>query len=214
MPRIVCNDAGAGRHAPCLDFRAAFGQGGWLRTGKACRIPQPIKQSNTVPEWHDYYYHNLGDALTLNGETEPTEEIAFVESGLYALSYIKDKKARKGRGDLVATFDWERPEGLVRTRLFMNDADGRTFISAYAPATEGLSRVKSPNYGITRDSRTPCLVVRQRGAAWNSPFVAVIDPSGTVSHVKFGRGVVRVTRSSGKTDDISFAGDVIPAQGD
>ena len=178
------------------------------------RIPQPTKQSNTVPEWHDYYYHNLGDSLTLNGETEPTEEIAFVESGLYALSYIKDKKARKGRGDLVATFDWERPEGLVRTRLFMNDADGRTFISAYAPATEGLSRVKSPNYGITRDSRTPCLVVRQRGAAWNSPFVVVIDPSGTVSHVKFGRGVVRVTRSSGKTDDISFAGDVIPAQGD
>ena len=155
-------------------------------------------------EWHDYYYHNFGDSLTLNGEVEPTEEIAFVESGLYCLSYIKEKKARKGRGDLVATFDWKRPEGLVRTRLFMNDAENRTFIQALAPATEGLSRVKSPNYGITRDSRTPCLVVRQRGEAWERPFVAVIDPFGIVERVEFGCNDVRIVRSSGKIDAFSL----------
>ena len=142
----------------------------------------------------------FGDTLSLNGETEPTEEIAFVESGLYALSYIKDKEARKGRGDLVATFDWKRPEGIVTTRLFMNDAEGRTFIKASAPATEGLSRVKSPNYGITRDSRTPCLVVRQRGEAWDRPFVAVIDPCDTVKGVEFLKDSIRVTRPSGKVD--------------
>lgn len=155
-------------------------------------------------QWHDYYYHNFGDSLTLNGEVEPTDEIAFVESGLYALSYIQDKKARKGRGDLVATFDWARPEGMVRTRLFMNDADGRTFIQALAPATEGLSRVKSPDYGITRDSRTPCLVVRQRGEAWERPFAAVVDPTGTVASVAFERDRILIRRTSGKTDTIEM----------
>ena len=82
----------------------------------------------------------------------------------------------------------------------MNDAEDRTFIQALAPATEGLSRVKSPNYGITRDSRTPCLVVRQKGEAWERPFVAVVDPCGIVERVEFGRNEVRVVRLSGKTD--------------
>ena len=166
--------------------------------------PPNHKTPEPSHEWHDYYYHNFGDTLSLNGDTEPTDEIAFVESGLYAMSYIKDKESRKGRGDLVATFDWKRPEGIVTTRLFMNDAEGRTFIKATAPATEGLSRVKSPDYGITRDSRTPCLVVRQHGEAWERPFVAVIDPCGMVNSVEFAKDAVSVTRTSGKVDHISF----------
>ena len=155
---------------------------------------------NGGDEWHDYYYHNLGDSLTLNGEVKPTDKIAFVESGLYALSYIQDKFERKGSNDLLATFVWARPEGNVQMRVFMNGAEGRTFIKAMAPATEGLSRVKDPNYGITRDSRTPVLVVRQQGEAWARPFLAVMDPSGTVKSVAFGETEIRVTRVSGKVD--------------
>ena len=126
--------------------------------------------------------------------------IAFQESGHYCLSYIQEKFARKGWGDLVATFDWKRPEGNVRTRLFMNDAEGRTFVKALAPATEGLSRIKKPDYGITRDSRTTVLVVRQRGEAWSRPFAAVIDPYGTVESVEFRPDEIRVRRTHGATD--------------
>ena len=151
-------------------------------------------------EWHDYYYHNLGDSLTLDGPVKPTDKIAFVESGLYALSYIKDKFAREGSGDCLATFDWARPEGHVRMRVFVNGAEGRTFIKATAPATEGLSRIKDPNYGITRDSRTPVLVVRQEGEAWTRPFLAVMDPSGTVASVTFAENEITVLRTSGKRD--------------
>ena len=63
---------------------------------------------------------------------------------------------------------------------------------------------QAPNYGITRDSRTPCLVVRQRDEAWDRPFVAVIDPCGTVKGVEFLKDSIRVTRPSGKTDAIRF----------
>ena len=151
-------------------------------------------------EWHDYYYHNLGDSLTLDGPVKPTDKIAFVESGLYALSYIKDKFAREGSGDCLATFDWARPEGHVRMRVFVNGAEGRTFIKATAPATEGLSRIKDPNYGITRDSRTPVLVVRQEGEAWTRPFLAVMDPSDTVASVTVAENEITVLRTSGKRD--------------
>ena len=170
------------------------------------QLPQPPHPSQPPPspEWHDYYYHNLGDSLTLNGPVKPTELIAFVESGLYALSYIKEKFAREGSGDCLATFDWARPEGNVRMRVFMNGAEGRTFIQAMAPATEGLSRIKDPNYNITRDSRTPVLVVRQEDEAWTRPFLAVMDPSGTVASVDFAAQKILVHRTNGKTDTIDL----------
>ncbi len=75
--------------------------------------------------------------------------------------------------------NWLAARSEVRMRVFMNGAEGRTFIKALAPATEGLSRIKDPNYGITRDSRTPVLVVRQEGEAWTRPFLAVMNGRGT-----------------------------------
>ena len=150
-------------------------------------------------EWHDYYYHNFGDELVFDGECEATEEIAFVESGLHALSYITDKYARKGEGDLRAEFRWQRPEGERNTKFYMNWAPGRTFIKALAPATEGLSRVKSPNYNITKSSRTPVIVARQRGEAWERPFMAAIDPSGCIKDVEFTATGMRVSTIDGRT---------------
>ena len=47
---------------------------------------------------HDYFYHNLGQTLTLTGtdgtdlRLQPTEELAFAGAHLYAYSYIYDKK--------------------------------------------------------------------------------------------------------------------------
>ncbi len=157
-----------------------------------------------APEWHDYYYHNFGDTLTLDGTLAPTEEIAFVESGVYALSYIKEKFARAGERDVKARFDWARPEGTVTMTVFMNGAADRTFIRGLAPATEGLSRVKNPDYGITRDSRTPVLVARQRGEAWTRPFLAVMDPSGRVAAVAFAADgeTVTVALADGRRDVI------------
>ena len=157
------------------------------------------RAAGDAPQWHDYYYHNFGDTLELNGETAPTDIINFSESGLYALSFIKDKQMREGEGDFVADFRWKRPEGEVATRVFMNGAKGRSFVKGFAPPTEGLSRVKSPDYAITHESRTPVLIARQQGEAWDTPFIAVIDPSGQIAKVEFaanGAIAVQVKRSN------------------
>ena len=51
-------------------------------------------------------------------------------------------------------------------------------------------------------SRTPVLVVRQEGEAWTRPFLAVMDPCGTVASVAFAPDRILVHRTSGKTDVI------------
>lgn len=47
---------------------------------------------------HDYFYHNLGQTMTLTAadgtdlNLQPTEELAFAGAHLYAYSYLYDKK--------------------------------------------------------------------------------------------------------------------------
>lgn len=153
-------------------------------------------------EWHDYYYHGLADEVAFDGELEPTDEIAFAESGLYCLSYIQDKFVRKGEGDLKAVFTTATPRQT--TKFYMNWAEGRKFIKALAPATEGLSRAKAAGYNITRDSRTPVIVARQTGEAWKTPFVAVIDPCDCISNVEYTPNSVIVTAKDGVKEEWKF----------
>ena len=167
------------------------------------------------PQWHDYYLHLLGENMrffasstgTVPGKEgtvpeKPTERIAFVESGLYALSYLKEKYETTGTDP--SGVEVANPRFGMTTRVFFNNCEGRSYIRALAPATEGLSRVKKPDYGITRDSRTPCLVLRQDGEAWTKPFVTVIDPKDLVKNVVFGENEISVARNDGKTDTISI----------
>ena len=93
-------------------------------------------------------------------------------------------------------------EEVLKARLPEIFAKSAAHYKAMAPATEGLSRLKDPNYNITRDSRTPVLVVRQEGEAWTRPFLAVMDPSGTVASVEFAEGEIRVRSIGGKCDII------------
>lgn len=59
---------------------------------------------------HDYFYHNLGQTLTLTAadgsdlNLQPTEELAFAGAHLYAYSYLYDKKVAATAKDVKATF--------------------------------------------------------------------------------------------------------------
>ena len=166
-------------------------------------------------EWHDYYLHLFGDRMAFMGRNddgtaaagivpeETTELINFGESGLYALSYLKEKYLAAGTVPVVGV-EVENSRFGMKTRVFFHDFEGRQYIRGLSPATEGLSRVKSPDYGITRDSRTPCLVIRQNGEAWERPFVCVIDPKGKVRSVEFVADAVIVTRCDGSVDRIAY----------
>ena len=66
-------------------------------------------------KFHDYFYHNLGQTMTLNAadgsdlHLMPTEELAFAGGHLYAYSYLWDKHSATTEHDVKATL-WLLPK--------------------------------------------------------------------------------------------------------
>ena len=145
---------------------------------------------------HDYFYHNLGQTLTLTAadgsdlNLQPTEELAFASAHLYAYSYIYDKKSAATDKDIKATFTIDMPDNDdISMNLWMKGEAEREVFTALSPMTEGLSRTPGMPYNI-REQPTLTFVARQKGEAWNRPFVAVYEPSsqkepGCISEVSF-----------------------------
>ncbi|MBB4044757.1 hypothetical protein GGR06_002555 [Bacteroides reticulotermitis] len=132
---------------------------------------------------HDYFYHNLGQTLTLTAadgsdlNLQPTEELAFAGAHLYAYSYLYDKKMVATGKDVKATFRMTMKEGDdISMNLWMKGEPEREVFTALAPMTEGLSRTPGMPYNI-KEQPTLTFVARQHGEAWNRPFVAIYEPS-------------------------------------
>lgn len=134
---------------------------------------------------HDYFYHNLGQTLTLTAadgtdlNLQPTEELAFAGAHLYAYSYLYDKKVAATGKDVKATFTIDMKDkggDDISMNLWMKGEPDREVFTALSPMTEGLSRTPGMPYNI-KEQPTLTFVARQHGEAWNRPFVAVYEPS-------------------------------------
>ena len=134
---------------------------------------------------HDYFYHNLGQTLTLTAadgtdlNLQPTEELAFAGAHLYAYSYLYDKKVAAIGKDVKATFTIDMKDkggDDISMNLWMKGEPDREVFTALSPMTEGLSRTPGMPYNI-KEQPTLTFVARQHGEAWNRPFVAVYEPS-------------------------------------
>lgn len=139
---------------------------------------------------HDYFYHNLGQKMSLSAADgqdlglSPTEELAFAGAHLYAYSYIFDKMSADTDADVLARFDIEDKDKTGRSMtMWMKGETERTVFKALSPSTEGLSRLKNNPYDM-RETPTLTYVARQRGEAWTRPFVAVLEPTSATSPSK------------------------------
>lgn len=171
---------------------------------------------------HDYFYHNLGQTMTLTAadgtdlNLQPTEELAFAGAHLYAYSYIYDKKSAATNKDVKATFTIDMKDGDdISMNLWMKGEPEREVFSALSPMTEGLTRTPNMPYNI-KEQPTLTFVARQHGEAWNRPFVAVYEPSTkkepsaiqSVSYFDAEEGALKdfagicVKSTSGRTDHI------------
>lgn len=141
---------------------------------------------------HDYFYHNLGQRMTLSAADgsplglQPTEELAFAGGHLYAYSYIYDKQCARTAGDVKATFTTLLQDGSrIDMNLWMRGDENREVFRALSPANLGYERMPNQPYKIAEQ---PVLtyVARQHGEAWNHPFVAILEPSSSVhpSHIQ------------------------------
>ena len=176
---------------------------------------------NGDDKMHDYFYHNLGQKMTVtdaNGDSlnfKPTEELAFAGAHLYGYSYLYRKKSVVTNKDIKATFTMNKPDGDdVYMNMWMKGQLNREIFSALSPMTEGMSRTPGMPYNV-KETPTLTFVARQSGEAWTRPFVSVFEPSsktesGNIASVSFFESEAKLTdfvgikveSKSGRTDYI------------
>ena len=177
------------------------------------------------PQFHDYFYHNMGQEMTLTQADgtilplKPTEELSFAGGHLYAYSYIYDKFSAATERDVRACFRTYCPEGrTVDMNMWMMGSPDREVYKALSPPNLEYERLGSfMPYDV---GRQPVLtyVARQQGDAWYHPFVAVFEPSSNdypsdIASITFYRPkstissafVIHVRHKSGRDDFIFSA---------
>lgn len=174
-------------------------------------------------QFHDYFYHNLGQTMTLTGTAgedlglKSSEELAFAGGNLYAYSYLYDKKSARTASDVKAVFTTECPDGRkIDMTMWMQGYDGREVFRALSPVNLEYERL--PKFMPYNVEEQPVLtyVARQHGDAWTKPYVAVFEPSDSgepseIQTVEFfkpsGKDAVgiKVVMKNGRTDYIFSA---------
>lgn len=142
---------------------------------------------------HDYFYHNLGQEMKvmdaasgLSLDMKPTEELAFAGGHLYAYSYIYDKKSAEMQNSVKTQFvtkilDDKVVEAMdgqreITMTMWMKKDENRTIFQALSPVNLEYERMPNQPYKVD-EQPVLTFVVRQKGEAWNHPFVCVYEPS-------------------------------------
>ncbi|WP_316814239.1 hypothetical protein [Pedobacter heparinus] len=158
-----------------------------IRTGESTGYYVDIfrsKKQRQGDKFHDYFYHNLGQEMTLTDDNnqalilKPSEEMAFAGGHLFALDYMWDKKSVSTGKDYKAEWKMSMPGGNhVYMNLWMKGYPGREVFSIKSPPTKAF---RKDGHGIPYDvEKAPFLTIaaRQHGEAWKHPFVSVFEPS-------------------------------------
>ena len=142
---------------------------------------------------HDYFYHNLGQEMKVMDATsgqpldmKPTEELAFAGGHLYAYSYIYDKKSAEMQNSVKTQFvtkilDDKVVEAMDAQReitmtMWMKKDENRTIFQTLSPVNLEYERMPNQPYKVD-EQPVLTFVARQKGEAWNHPFVCVYEPS-------------------------------------
>ena len=142
---------------------------------------------------HDYFYHNLGQEMKVMDATsgqpldmKPTEELAFAGGHLYAYSYIYDKKSAEMQNSVKTQFVTkilddkvvEAKDGQreITMTMWMKKDENRTIFQALSPVNLEYERMPNQPYKVD-EQPVLTFVARQKGEAWNHPFVCVYEPS-------------------------------------
>ena len=142
---------------------------------------------------HDYFYHNLGQEMkvmdAISGQPldmKPTEELAFAGGHLYAYSYIYDKKSAEMQNSVKTQFvtkilDDKVVEAMdgqreITMTMWMKKDENRTIFQALSPVNLEYERMPNQPYKVD-EQPVLTFVARQKGEAWNHPFVCVYEPS-------------------------------------
>lgn len=140
------------------------------------------KKQHKGDKYHDYFYHNLGQSMSImdmnNSPLDLTlsEEMAFAGGHLYGLDYMWDKKSVKINDDYQAEWkiDMPKEEDDIFMNLWMKGTEGREVFSIKSPPNKAFKKHNFP-YDVNKQPYLT-FAARQHGAAWENPFVSVYEP--------------------------------------
>lgn len=133
-------------------------------------------KGKTTDTYHDYIYHNIGDAVALkftdntsvplSASTKYATEVSGNVTGWTFFENVNSSTSTNQ--SIVANFV------LNSVNKYMNvvipSGINREYATALAPYTKGAIN----GYA---SKKTPVITMRKYGEAWNEPFVAVFEPS-------------------------------------
>ncbi|MBX2922506.1 MAG: heparinase II/III family protein [Chitinophagaceae bacterium] len=166
------------------------------------------KKQRGGEKYHDYFYHNLGQQLTIQDtkgkmlSLQPSEEMAFAGGHLFALDYMWDKRSAKTNEDYEAVWKMSFPDGSsVDMNLWMKGYQGREVFSINAPPCKAFRKENDLPYKV---EEAPYLTIaaRQHGEAWQHPFVSVFEPTTS----KEGRSIQSIQSFEVKAASADFVG--------
>lgn len=180
-------------------------------------------------KYHDYFYHNLGQRMQVNDthghplDMTDTDELAFAGGHLYAYSYLYQKKGAQMKADVKAQFtidvknkDKDKnnitnttkstakaliSDTTITMNMWMRHDANRQVFQCLSPVNMQYERMPNQPYNIIQQ---PVLtfVARQKGEAWNHPFVAVYEPTSNTEPSE----IASVTYFTPKSSDASAVG--------
>jgi hypothetical protein len=130
---------------------------------------------------HEYFYHSIGQDIDIIGRDGqkitllPTQELSSQSGDLKGYDYLDDKKAISTGNDFTARFHIGLEQAAdVFVNLWMKGFPDRTIFTANAPKSNAFVKDAIPDELLGKP--LPTFIVRQKGEAWNRPFVAVYNP--------------------------------------
>ena len=160
-------------------------------------------------KFHDYFYHNIGQELSLGLALSEKDAGDFAEGCIPGYKYFSDVAAGDGSKDFGGVFTMKVNDGKsVGMKMWMRGSKGRKIYKGGAAGPRSMIRAKLP-YDVMKTPMNT-VIARQEGEAWSKPFTAVYMPYASVEKdfVKkvtfYGKGFegIKVKRADGKTDKI------------
>jgi hypothetical protein len=133
-------------------------------------------------KYHDYFYHNMGQALTVNDNSgnpvnlQPVDKLAFANGDLFAYDYFYDERSVTTANDIRATFRLKVPgRDSIFMHMWMKGSPGREIFTVKSPKSTAIDRGIVPKE--IAELPLPTIVARQYGEAFTKPFVALFEPA-------------------------------------
>ena len=151
-----------------------------IRTSEKTAYYLDIFRSKSLDEnkFHDYVYHNIGDATSI--ENEKGNSLSLENTDRYnndigdlvkspGWAYFENTQVTKPTNDAV-NLKFNIKDGNRNMNIFFPKGNDREYTIALAPP----SREAEKGY---LKKKTQVVVVRQNGEAWNKPYLAIFEPT-------------------------------------